>query len=87
MGIAVSPHIHPQVAEFIDKPRKMLINGQWVNADSGRTLGVINPATEEVVAEVAYGGRAEARRAVMAAHRAMPDWMRRRRPDAQNRAP
>ena len=27
MGIAVSPQIHPQVAEFIDKPRKMLING------------------------------------------------------------
>ena len=24
MGIAVSPQIHPQVAEFIDKPRKML---------------------------------------------------------------
>ena len=31
MGIAVSPQIHPQVAEFIDKPRKMLINGRWVN--------------------------------------------------------
>ena len=28
MGIAVSPQIHPQVAEFIDKPRKMLINGR-----------------------------------------------------------
>ena len=38
MGIAVSPQIHPQVAEFIDKPRKMLINGRWVNAASGKTF-------------------------------------------------
>ncbi len=56
---------------------RLLIDGQWVAADNGRTLGVINPATEEVVAEVAFGGRAEAKRAVAAAHRAMPDWMRR----------
>ena len=38
MGIAVSPQIHPQVAEFIDKPRQMLINGQWVKAASGKTF-------------------------------------------------
>jgi succinate-semialdehyde dehydrogenase/glutarate-semialdehyde dehydrogenase len=56
---------------------RLFINGEWVNADSGRTLGVINPATEEVIAEVAYGGRAEAKRAVIAAHRAMKDWMNR----------
>src|SRR5258707_10935387 len=56
---------------------RLFIDGQWVAADNGRTLGVINPATEEVVAEVAFGGRAEAKRAVAAAHRAMPDWMRR----------
>src|SRR5947209_4333422 len=56
---------------------KMFIDGHWVAADSGRTLGVINPATEEVVADVAYGGRAETKRAVDAAHRAMKDWMHR----------
>ena len=39
--------------------RQMFINGKWVPADNGRTLGVINPATEEVIAEMAYGGRAE----------------------------
>ena len=44
---------------------KMYIEGKWCAADNGRTLGVINPATEEVVAEVAYGGRPEARRAVL----------------------
>jgi succinate-semialdehyde dehydrogenase/glutarate-semialdehyde dehydrogenase len=56
--------------------KRMLIDGKWTEADSGRTLGVINPATEEVVAEVAYGGRAETRRALEAAHRAMPGWMK-----------
>jgi succinate-semialdehyde dehydrogenase/glutarate-semialdehyde dehydrogenase len=53
---------------------RLYIDGHWVNADSGRTLGVINPATEEVIAEVAFGGREETKRAVAAAHRAMKDW-------------
>lgn len=56
--------------------RKMFIDGQWVEAESGRTLDVINPATEEVIAPVAYGGRAETRRALEAAKKAMQGWMR-----------
>ncbi len=56
---------------------QMLIGGEWCNADNGRTLGVINPATEEVIQEVAYAGRAETRRAIEAAAKAMPDWMKR----------
>src|SRR5271165_1539023 len=56
--------------------KRMYIDGKWCPADDGRTLGVINPATEEVLAEVAYGGRAETRRALEAAHRAMPGWMK-----------
>jgi succinate-semialdehyde dehydrogenase/glutarate-semialdehyde dehydrogenase len=56
--------------------RKMFIDGKWVEAESGRTLGVINPATEEVICDVAYGGRAETRRAIEAAGRAMPAWMK-----------
>src|SRR5437773_9752763 len=56
---------------------QMYIDGKWAPADSGRTLGVINPATEDVVANVAYGGRAETRRAIDAAAKAMKDWRRR----------
>src|SRR5215831_1819716 len=56
--------------------KRMFIDGHWCAADNGRTLGVINPATEEVISEVAYGGRAEARRAVEAAAKAMPGWMK-----------
>jgi succinate-semialdehyde dehydrogenase/glutarate-semialdehyde dehydrogenase len=56
--------------------RRMYIDGKWCDADSGRTLKVINPATEEVITEIAYGGRAEVRRAIEAAARAMPPWMK-----------
>jgi succinate-semialdehyde dehydrogenase/glutarate-semialdehyde dehydrogenase len=56
--------------------KKMFIDGQWCEATDGRTLDVINPATEETIAPVAYGGKAETRRALEAAHRAMPAWMK-----------
>lgn len=53
---------------------RMYIDGEWCDAASGRTLGVINPATEEIIREVPYGGREDARRAVAAAARAFPEW-------------
>jgi succinate-semialdehyde dehydrogenase/glutarate-semialdehyde dehydrogenase len=56
--------------------RKMFIEGKWCDARNGGTLDVINPATEEVITAVAYGGRADARRALEAAGRAMPAWMK-----------
>jgi acyl-CoA reductase-like NAD-dependent aldehyde dehydrogenase len=43
------------------------INGQWVPAASGRRFPVENPATQEVLAEVAEGGEAEVDAAVRAA--------------------
>ena len=70
MGIAVSPQIHPQVAEFIEKPRKMLINGKWVNSISGKTFPTYNPATGEVLAQVAEGDREDIEQAVKAARKA-----------------
>src|SRR5262249_41683282 len=39
-------------------------------------VGVINPANEEVIADVAYGSRKDAKRALEAAHKAMPAWMK-----------
>ncbi|MDX2036667.1 MAG: NAD-dependent succinate-semialdehyde dehydrogenase [Isosphaeraceae bacterium] len=55
-------------------PTRMYIDGQWVDGPGGATLGVINPADESIVAEVAYGTRAEADRAIEAAARAFPAW-------------
>lgn len=56
--------------------RQMLIDGEWCNAESGKTLAVTNPATEDTVAEVAFGGCAEARRALQAAANAMKAWQK-----------
>jgi succinate-semialdehyde dehydrogenase/glutarate-semialdehyde dehydrogenase len=50
------------------------VNGQWIDADDGETFTVTNPATGEVVAEVARCGRDETRRAVEAAEKAQIDW-------------
>ena len=56
--------------------RQMFIGGKWCNADNGQTQEVINPATEEAVAEIAYGGRAETKRAIESAQNAMKTWMK-----------
>ena len=78
MGIAVSAEINPQVAEFIEKPRTMLINGKWVNAVSGKTFPTYNPATGEVLAQVAEGDREDINQAVKAARDAFDNgpWRR-----------
>src|SRR5258707_5503161 len=68
MGIAISPfQIDPRVADYIEKPRKMLINGKWVNAASGKTFPSYNPATGEVLAQVAEADREDINQAVKAA--------------------
>ncbi len=55
-------------------PTQMYIDGAWCDAPDGKTLAVINPADESVVAEVAYGSAAEAHRAIEAASRVFPAW-------------
>ena len=51
-----------------------LIGGEWVQADSLRTLAVRNPANGELVGEVPACGAAETRRAIEAAHTAQKSW-------------
>ncbi|MFQ5520393.1 MAG: NAD-dependent succinate-semialdehyde dehydrogenase [Candidatus Methylomirabilia bacterium] len=55
-------------------PWQFLIGGEWVAAAGGQTFPVVNPATGEQLAEVPYGGFAEAQRAIEAAHAAFPAW-------------
>jgi len=52
----------------------MFINGEWVDAISGETFEVINPATGERLGDVPDGGAADAERAIEAAHEAFGDW-------------
>lgn len=49
---------------------KMFMNGKWVNAASGKTLNVVNPATEEVMATVPEGGLEDVDAACKAARKA-----------------
>ena len=71
MGAVISPiQIDSRVADFIGKPRKMLIDGKWVNAVSGKTFPTYNPATGEVLAQVAEGDKADVDLAVKAARKA-----------------
>lgn len=71
MGTAVAGvQVDPRVVSFVAKPRRMLINGQWVEAASGRTFPTYNPATGEVLAQVAEGDAEDVSRAVKAARKA-----------------
>src|SRR6185312_4095822 len=47
-----------------------LINGEWVQADSGQTIDVTNPATGLKIGTVPRSGKAETRRAIEAAEAA-----------------
>src|ERR1700733_14685595 len=49
---------------------KLLIDGKWVNAASGKTFETINPSTGDVIAHVAAADKADVDKAVDAARRA-----------------
>ena len=57
--------------------RQAYVDGEWVDADSGQTFPVLNPATGETIANVPRMGAAETRRAFAAAERALPEWKHR----------
>jgi acyl-CoA reductase-like NAD-dependent aldehyde dehydrogenase len=50
--------------------KQLLIGGEWRDAEGGKTMPVVNPATEEVIAEVASASRADVDAAVRAARAA-----------------
>jgi phenylacetaldehyde dehydrogenase len=71
MATAVAvPSIDTNVASFVARKLKLLINGKWVEAASGKTFATYNPATGEVLANVAEGDREDIDRAVKAARAA-----------------
>lgn len=66
-------NLRPQVQEFIGTPKKMLIDGKWLEAASGETFEVRNPANGEVIAQVAEGRKEDVDKAVSAARKAFDD--------------
>ena len=77
IAASVAPRT-PTSQPLLDDPSLLrdqaFIDGQWVDADSGETFAVENPATGETVADVACCGAAETRRAIEAAARAFEHW-------------
>ncbi|WP_448955920.1 aldehyde dehydrogenase family protein [Labrys neptuniae] len=71
MNIAIrKPSLGSAAAAFLAKRHKLLIDGKWVDAQSGQTFAVEDPATEEKIAEVPAGDKADIDLAVAAARRA-----------------
>ncbi len=52
------------------------VDGAWIQAKSGGTVQVDNPATGEIIGSVPKLGAAETREAIEAANRAFPSWFK-----------
>ena len=68
--LLAQPALHNNVTDFLSGSKKMLIDGKWVEAASGKTFATYDPSTGEVLAHVAEGDREDIERAVKAARRA-----------------
>ncbi|NNN07378.1 MAG: aldehyde dehydrogenase family protein [Elusimicrobia bacterium] len=72
MTTAALPDVHPLLKEFLSRRvHKLMIDGQSVDAQSGKTFTTPNPATGETLAVVAEADAADVDRAVTAARRAL----------------
>ncbi len=58
----------------MDHTTQFYINGAWVEPEGSERLDVINPATEQPIAQIALGTEADVNKAVAAAHDAFPAW-------------
>lgn len=70
MATATPLQMQNAVSEFLAAPKKLLIDGKWVAASSGKTFETLDPATGEVLGKVAEGDKADIDLAVKAARRA-----------------
>ena len=58
----------------VQRPQRLLIGGEWVDAGSGRSWESSGPVPGEPSSSVAAAGREDVRRAVEAAAAAFPEW-------------
>ncbi|MFL9942319.1 aldehyde dehydrogenase family protein [Paraburkholderia graminis] len=62
---------HRRALDWLNSgPKRLLIGGEWVDAVSGRRFTTSDPATEQILAEVAEADSADIDRAVIAARKA-----------------
>lgn len=53
---------------------KLLINGEWTDSQSSEWVDIVNPATQEILAQVPFATASEVDAAVAAAHAAYRTW-------------
>lgn len=70
MSTTVESPIPANLQSFLAAPKKLLINGQWLDSQSGTHFDVFDPATDQVIAKVAEGDAADVELAVKAAREA-----------------
>src|SRR5271168_1778590 len=71
MATAVAtPSMDPNVSAFVTSKKKLFINGKFVDAASGKTFPTYNPATGDVLANIAEADSEDVNRAVKAARAA-----------------
>src|SRR5215475_4585911 len=63
----------PEAAEIPQVSNRLLIGGEWCEAADGKRFATVNPATEQVIAEIAEAGAPEVDAAVAAAREALRD--------------
>jgi phenylacetaldehyde dehydrogenase len=62
--------VEEKVKGFVSGQRRLFVNGEWVDAASGKTFATPDPATGETLAHVAEGDAEDIDRAVRAARAA-----------------
>ncbi len=73
MAVATQEKAHAIKPPRVKSLWPMLIGGQWVSSVSGKTFPTLNPATGEVICQVAEGDKADIDRAVKAARKAFEE--------------
>ncbi len=68
--VALDNRLSKPTIAFLSDHRKLLVDGKWVPAVSGKTFPVYNPATGTVLAQVAEADKEDVNRAVAAARKA-----------------
>jgi acyl-CoA reductase-like NAD-dependent aldehyde dehydrogenase len=70
MTTLLTTELDPRTVDFMSRSRQMYVDGQWVDALSGRRFDTVDPATEQVITTVPQSGPEDVERAVRAARRA-----------------
>ena len=55
MAVALAGNVSQQTRAFLSSPKKMLIGGKWSESASGKTFPVYDPASGDVIVQVAEG--------------------------------